>query len=607
MKRGHTSLGFPLVFLGSCGVLALLQGCEMLARSQGQFPVASSFGEKAIGPEGLPLSEILYLPAYDANGIEVPGKKVPLVRIAYRESFDGDLITDGSTKSEKFQQQSNYMVIDVTNVVKNPRLGATTDAEFKERLKAIAEMLIIAGDWNGEVYWRHLTTFMVYYQGISKGAKVGLGAGIAASFVNPVVGASIAGGALVVDTVVGELTSSLNVDEYAEMRDAASTFRKVIKERLFLEIDEAKPGADAVNGVLHHAYDYAYTYSIKGAIHAATQQNKELKNLLITGQSEWQQYFSDEILRNQVLQVQLGKITDPQAVARVKAMVAADEVRKQKEREQQDALTAIAQAKKLAEASGMSQEQLLHATQATGLAEVARIASKKAAAAKGDADQALKLAEAAKDRFFDKVKKAAGDKPDVKKLEDARAAAVKEIDSLKNRISADDDAARLAAQDARNAQSSLDIQQKQAKVGSDATTDLAQGAANCLSAASKDVPMDTKVVAERSAHAARTSAAARSALDTLIKVNKALADATESQNAAHKCRAAVAQSLAALEGLLKDVKDAALKAPVNVSDPSDPKAAERKPVEPKLPESKSETKSDNAKPADANPADATKK
>jgi len=220
------------------------------------------------------------------------------------------------------------MVIDVTNVVRNVRLGAEGDDRlFKLRLRMIAEMLIVAADWNGEAYWRHLSTFLETYKAVNSASKAVMGSAIVASFINPIVGASLAGAALVTETFVGGYTGSLNIDEYAAMRDAASTYRKVLKQKLFMDIEAAKPGGDAVHAVLQQASDYAFTFSIKGAIHASTQQNKELRNLLITGQSEWTLYFRAEILRNRAWQRDNGSITDVKEIARINALIKDNEDR----------------------------------------------------------------------------------------------------------------------------------------------------------------------------------------------------------------------------------------------------------------------------------------
>lgn len=375
---------------------AALPGCDTIARSQGKFPIASSFGSEAISKHGEPLNENLYVPSIK-SGKPDPSEMVPLVRVAYRDPWCGDLVNTSDGGGDDAQHQSYYMVIDVTNVIRDPRLGSHNDAEFKARLRAIAEMLIIAADWNGETYWRHLTAFLETYGAVNTASKAALGSSIAASFINPILGASLAGGALIADTFITDYTGSLNVDEYAAMRDAASTYRKVIKQRLFNEINDAKPGSDAVNGVLQQAYDYAFTYSIKGAIHAATQQNKELKSLLITGDSEWRQYFTGEIKRHQRQLLRDGKITDTAEKTRLETLFKAEDdaemAREKSDRENQTAIDAErraaaldkAKADRLREAEQLARQELTTA-EAQRNAEVAK--AKAAAAARAEAAKA---------------------------------------------------------------------------------------------------------------------------------------------------------------------------------------------------------------------------
>ncbi|MBL9118412.1 MAG: hypothetical protein JNL80_00690 [Phycisphaerae bacterium] len=277
--------------VASAMVFAIIApGCDSLARSQGKFPVASAFGPTAIAAYGEPSDPRLYATPMDVRD----GKPVPLVRIAYRSPWDGDVINTPDAKTG-WSAESYYMVIDVTNAIKHPSFGTSTPAEYRAKLALIAEMLLTAADWNGEVYWRHLTTFLETYDALDAAARAAFGASIAGAFISPVLGASLAGGALLVDTFVGEYTSNLNVDEYAALRDAASTYRQKLKGEILQSIEAARPGSTAFNTVLHKSYDYAFTYSIKGAIHAAQQQNAQLKNLLISGESSWKQYFKDEI------------------------------------------------------------------------------------------------------------------------------------------------------------------------------------------------------------------------------------------------------------------------------------------------------------------------
>jgi len=292
----------------------------MLARTQGKFPIASSFGERAIGTDGNPLSDTLWIDKLDGYGNTVMrvtadnervAERVPLVRVGYRHPGSGRLINtrDGWPSVKEYQKESYYMVIDVTNAVRDPRLGAgNNDVEFRKRLQALAEMLVIAADWNGEVYWRHLTTFLETQKAAQATGKAAIGAAIAGSFISPVLGASLAGAALVTDTFIEEFTSSLNVDEYAKLRDAATTHRKVKRDELFNAVNSSGEDQDKLNRILQLANDYAFTYSIKGALQSVSKTEAEMREYLITGESSWRVYFQDEIDRYQIQRLDRGEI-----------------------------------------------------------------------------------------------------------------------------------------------------------------------------------------------------------------------------------------------------------------------------------------------------------
>lgn len=284
--------------------LVCAAGCDNLARSQGKFPVVASLGEQVLGENAYPLDPALLVD--DPMSPADKTRTIPLVKIGYRSPWTGRLLNDGDDR--KWSRQSAYMVIDVTNLVRDPSLGSGGDVQlYRSRLRKVAELMMVAGDWNGDVYWRHLTTFLETYRAADAAARTALGAGIAASFISPVLGASIAGGGLVVDTGVTELTASLDVEQYAELRSAASTYRETIKREVFEGLRDAVPGSASLNVVLQQAYDYSFTYSIRGAVQAATKQNAELKNLLLTGESAWRPLYQQEIRRVNEARVRDGK------------------------------------------------------------------------------------------------------------------------------------------------------------------------------------------------------------------------------------------------------------------------------------------------------------
>lgn len=270
--------------LATLGACTLLTGCDTLARSQGKFGVAGALGTEAIG------NGEVFAP-FGCKGTWAEGDK-PFIKIGYRDPFSGKLVDLGRQTSES--RQSYYMIIDMTNAIKNPRLGAADDEDHRRRLQALADLLLIAADWNGEVYWRHLTTFLEAYDSARTSSRAALGAAIAGAFISPVLGASLAGGALVLDTFVTDYTGKIDVDVYAALRDATSVKRDVLRNQISQAIRKGEAKGDSLSDVLVLAYDYAFTYSIKGALHTVSEQKDQLKNLLITGDSPWKVAYEDE-------------------------------------------------------------------------------------------------------------------------------------------------------------------------------------------------------------------------------------------------------------------------------------------------------------------------
>lgn len=278
-----------------------MSGCDNLSRSLGAFAVTSRFNQSELGPDSYPLDADLYVPALNKVGAVECGKAIPLVRVAYRDPMNGKVVN--SPGEGKTGQQSYYMVIDVAALVRDPSLGVGdpgTDEDkkslYRKRLRAVAELLVTAADWNGGVYWRHFTTFMSYYAAGTASARALAGAGIAATFISPVVGASLAGAGLALDTGLRDLTENFDIHNYTAIRDAASLYRTAKRAEIWAIVD-ADYSEHAVSDMLRLADDYAYTYSLKGAIQGTVQTNEELKQKLLTGKSAWDDLLQPEIQR----------------------------------------------------------------------------------------------------------------------------------------------------------------------------------------------------------------------------------------------------------------------------------------------------------------------
>ncbi len=294
--------------LAAAGIVGL-SGCDNLARSRGQFQLVGSFGSDAIGTEGYPLNQDLYVYKVDEKSEVVSTtEKVPLVKVGFRDPWFGELISMNDEKT--WSKQSSYMVVDVTNVLRDPTLGAGGDtAAFQRRLKALADLLLVAADANGEVYWRHLTTYLSVHNTVSRTGQVAVGAGSAASFISPVVGASIAGTGLLADTLSREWTEGINVESYAVIREATSLHRNVLRQMVLDAAGAAEPGKASVDLVLRRSYDYAFSYSIQGALAGVQAQKIELQTVLISGESAWAGILARQDIDVLRARVKAGKLT----------------------------------------------------------------------------------------------------------------------------------------------------------------------------------------------------------------------------------------------------------------------------------------------------------
>lgn len=184
-----------------------------------------------------------------------------------------------------------YMIIDVSPLHQFTALGTADPVVFRTRLNKIAELLLVAADHNGEIYWRMLVADLETLGLAESAADILIGGGIPSAFISPALGATLTGIGLAIDTFKDSYIDGLEVNEYASLRESASLYRKAVSGEIFTEIEQAQPGKNAVQSVLNLANDYAFSYSIKGALYAVQKQNEELQNLLVTGESAWKPFF----------------------------------------------------------------------------------------------------------------------------------------------------------------------------------------------------------------------------------------------------------------------------------------------------------------------------
>jgi hypothetical protein len=251
----------------------------------------------------------------------------PLLRFGYRNPWSGKLVNapteanggnqngePGSSDSpsqsaaslgsglfglDDWDGEGLYIVVDVGPALRDPWLGTTqtegnVDQLYKTRLVAIAQTLIIAADYNGETYWRHLSAFLKTYEALQGATMAATGAGAAAAFVAPPLSASLTGGALIVDAFVGEFTSGLEINNYAALREATAIYRKALRHQLLKKAKETPAEEGGLAEVLALAHEYAFSYSIQGTIAASQRQTAELKALLEGKKSEWSEAFVKE-------------------------------------------------------------------------------------------------------------------------------------------------------------------------------------------------------------------------------------------------------------------------------------------------------------------------
>jgi len=202
---------------------------------------------------------------------------------------------------DEWDGEGLYIVVDVGPALRDPGLGTRSSPDqsgaanemysYNDRLVAIAETLIIAADYNGETYWRHLTAFLKTYEASQAATTAATGAGAAAAFIAPPLSASLTGGALLVDAFVGEYTSGLEINNYAALREATSIYRKALRHQLLTTAREASAKEGGLAEVLALAHEYAFSYSIQGTIAASQRQTAELKNLLEGKTSDWSNTF----------------------------------------------------------------------------------------------------------------------------------------------------------------------------------------------------------------------------------------------------------------------------------------------------------------------------
>jgi hypothetical protein len=247
--------------------VTLLGGCSnWMARSLGAPPVAQVSTLKPMDDEcslKIPLTA-------DGTG--------PVVRVYLVDAQH--LKVEGPSTRDRI-----YKVADVTEVVENPYLKVigsdpVADTERRTRRAVLAMTLMSIADDNGAEYWRRFSALMTYAKAGRATSKAFMGSSIAATFISPVLGASLAGAGLAFDTFTETLTADFDVEMYGALREAVRA--EVLNRRMAIISKLKDPDrmyADyPASAVIADVNDYAHIYSLRGAIDAlkkATSQAHE--------------------------------------------------------------------------------------------------------------------------------------------------------------------------------------------------------------------------------------------------------------------------------------------------------------------------------------------
>ncbi len=229
----------------------------------------------------------------------LPPKKYALVRVAVWRPKNGHqdlpfLYWDRSLLDPKKTAELGdaYIIVDVSGMLLNPSLGAKDNNEYQRRLRKINELLLTAARHNGDTYWGIMIGELEVMDAMDGVSDALIGGGIPGVFVSPVVGATLTGAGLLLSIYNERFLDGLDVNDYTTMQEAADLYREVLS----LEIDEMIAAASldtlTTDEVLEKAKAYAFSFSIKGAMHAVREQNRDTKERMEKGNSAWGDLFA---------------------------------------------------------------------------------------------------------------------------------------------------------------------------------------------------------------------------------------------------------------------------------------------------------------------------
>jgi hypothetical protein len=201
-----------------------------------------------------------------------------------------NISVDGPSSTEQI-----YRVADVTEVLGAPYLGvdganseiltgaaeeagaplSASEAELRRRRWVLGMTLMSIADENGSEYWRRFSALMTYQKAVRASGKALMGSSIAATFVNPIVAASLAGAGLALDTFTDALTSNFDVEMYGALREAVKANVLTRRREILSKLRGSKYEVYPATSVIADVNDYAHLYSLRGGIDALKKVTTE--------------------------------------------------------------------------------------------------------------------------------------------------------------------------------------------------------------------------------------------------------------------------------------------------------------------------------------------
>lgn len=178
---------------------------------------------------------------------------------------------DGTPTDRSTNQDYVGLSADVSNLHRYFYLGEDpSTAEGLNNLlrkrRVITYRLLDVADRNGDEYWRRFSGLMSYASATKAGATALMGSSIAATFVSPVLGASLAGAGLAGDAFSTDITSGFDIEVYSALRSSVrrdvETRRRAIINKLNIRSYDEYPATSVIAEIC----DYAYAYTVRGAM-----------------------------------------------------------------------------------------------------------------------------------------------------------------------------------------------------------------------------------------------------------------------------------------------------------------------------------------------------